>query len=223
MNSATHCSEFHLHFDDNERVDEDIYIWYYVYRLSTIKDKDHFLDAFTSLLVMYIASKEDDLYQKITKDANKLEDDGMKFEEAMAVANLKHKKAITIKSNSCKPSSDEDDLDLWCEFVKKDKNPWCKLFTGEKCSCEDCENNSLPKLVTLFVYIFHLIDKDCLVQEIVEKLEDGEDVLIPTVKQYRKDIFTRYASVKDLLSRCNGAPKHARTLVLLCKYINDNE
>ena len=39
---------------------------------------------------MYIVSKEDDLYQQIMKDANKLEDGGMKFEEAIAVAILKH-------------------------------------------------------------------------------------------------------------------------------------
>ena len=69
---------------------------------------------------MYIVSKEDDLYQKIMKDANELVDGGVKFEEAIAVAILKHKKAITIKANSCKPSSSEDGLDLWCEFVKKD-------------------------------------------------------------------------------------------------------
>ena len=209
---------------DNVRLDEDNFIWYYVYRLSEIKDEQHFLDAFTGLLAMYIASKEDDLYQKIMKDANKLEDDGMKFEEAIAVAILKHKKAITIKSNSCKPSTDEDGIDLWCEFVNKDAEPWCTLFTGEKCSCKDCENLvSLPKCVAVFVYIFHLMDNDYLIQEIVEKLEEGEDILIPTVKEYRKDILTRYASVKDLLSRCNAAPKHARTLVLLWKYINDNE
>ena len=65
------------------------------------------------------------------------------------------------------------------------------------------------------------MDKDGLIQEIVEKLEDGEDVLIPTVKQYHKDILMRYAGMKDLLPRSNGTPKHARTLVLLWKYINN--
>ena len=69
-----------------------------------------------------------------------------------------------MKSNSCKAPTDDDDLDLSCEFVKKDAEPWCKWNTGEKCSCNDCENNSLPKLVALFIYIFHLMDNDCLVQ-----------------------------------------------------------
>ena len=63
------------------RVAEDAYICYFVYRLSTVKDEDHFLEAFTCLLAMYIVSKEDVLYQKIMKDANELEDGGMKFEE----------------------------------------------------------------------------------------------------------------------------------------------
>ena len=72
-----------------------------------VKDEDHFLEAFTWLLAVYILSKEDVLYQKIMKEANKLEGDGMKFEEAIAVVILKYKKAITIKSNSCKPSTDK--------------------------------------------------------------------------------------------------------------------
>ena len=67
------------------------------------------------------------------------------------------------------------------------------------------------------------MDNDCIVQTIVEKLSNDEDVLVSAVKQYRKVILAKYTSVKDLLSRCNGRPKHARTLTLLYKYISDNE
>ena len=77
--------------DDEVRVDEDIYFWYHVYRISKVKDEKHFIEAFVSLLVRYMASKEDDLYQKIMKDISKFEDDGLEFEEAIADAILKHK------------------------------------------------------------------------------------------------------------------------------------
>ena len=51
---------------------------------------------------MYIVNKEDALYQKIMKNAVTLQDGGMKFEEAIAIAILNHKKSITVKANRCK-------------------------------------------------------------------------------------------------------------------------
>ena len=148
----------------------------------------------------------------------------MEFEEAIAVAILKHKNAITLKSNSCKPSTeDEDDLDLWCDLIKNDAESWCRWNTGEKCSCNDCGNMSLPKMVALFVYLFHLMDKDCLVQMILEKIPAREDVVGPTVEKHRKFILPKYTSVQELLSRCNGVPKHPRSLHQLYKYIMDTE
>ena len=210
--------------DDEVRVDEDTYFWYHVYRISKVKDEKHFIEAFVGLLVRYMVSKEDDLYQKIMKDVSKFKDDGLEFEEAIADTILKHKKAITLKCNSCKPSTeDEDDLDLWCDFINEDAEPWCTFFTGEKCSCNDCGNMSLSKLVAFQVYILHLMDNDCLVQAILAKLPEGEGVLVPVVNQYRKLILEKYASVKDLLSRCNGRPKCPKPMLLLWKYINDSE
>ena len=161
--------------DDEVRVDEDTYFWYHVYQISKVKDEKHFIEAFVGLLARYVVSKDDDLYQKIMKDVSKFEDDGLEFEEAIADAILNHKKAITLKCNSCKPSTeDEDDLDLWCDFINEDAEPWCTFFTGEKCSCNDCGNMSLSKLVAFQVYILHLMDNDCLVQAILAKLPEGE-------------------------------------------------
>ena len=131
----------------------------------------------------------------------------------------------TLKCNSCKPSTgDEDDLDLWCDFInEEDAEPWCTFFTGEKCSCNDCGNNSLSKLVAFQVYILHLMDNDCLVQAILAKLPEDEGVLVPVVEQYRRLILEKYTSVKGLLSRCNGRHKYPKPMLLLWKYINDSE
>ena len=67
------------------------------------------------------------------------------------------------------------------------------------------------------------MESDCLVQAILSKLPDGDDVLVPVVNRYRKLILEKYASVKELLSRCNGAPNHPRSLLQLYKYIMDTE
>ena len=108
-------------------------------------------------------------------------------------------------------------------LYQRRRRPWCSFFTGEKCSCNDCGNNSLSTLVAFQVYILHLMDNDCLVQAILAKLPEGEGVLVPVVNQYRKLILEKYTSVKGLLSRCNGRPKCPKPMLLLWKYINDSE
>ena len=76
--------------DDGE---EDDYVWSLI---KYLYDKDVLKHIFT-LLVMYIQSKDDTVIQNIMKEADKLEDGGMKIEEALAVAVVKYKKAIQMK------------------------------------------------------------------------------------------------------------------------------
>ena len=73
---------------------------------------------------------------------------------------------------------------------------------------------------------FHAIEEDDLALEISEKLEKCEDLcdkLIPTVKQYRKDILAKYANVKDELTDSDGIVKRPRKLTWLFNYIDKNK
>ena len=81
-------------------------------------------------------------------------------------------------------------------------------------------------MVAWFAYLFHPIEEDDLSLDISEKLENCQDLydeLIPTVKQYRKDILVKYANVKDQLSDYDGKVKHPRMLTSLFNYIDADE
>ena len=208
---------------DDEDADTGNYFWYVVYQTCEINDDKHFLEACTGYLDLYVRSKDDVLFQNIMDDTAKFEVAGMKFEEALGVAILRHKQAITVKVNNCKNSGTEnDEHEIWCEFARQDAKPWCRWFTGETCVCNDCDNSSMPKMVGWFAYIFHLIEEDDLTLEIADKLEECQDLyheLIPTLESYRKDIMEKYTLVKDLVYK----PKPPRTLVSLFNYIDENE
>ena len=84
----------------------------------------------------------------------------------------------------------------------------------------------MPKVVAYFAYIFYLIEENDLALEIAEKVKDCHDLydeLIPTVKQYRKDILLKYEIVKDQLSKSDGRLKLPRMLTSLLNYIDENE
>ena len=88
----------------------------------------------------------------------------------MALAVLNNKEGIATKVDSCKQVDDDGELELWCEFAQKDVKPCCKWFTGENCSCKNCDNVSMPKTVAWFSYIFHHIEEDDLALEISVKI-----------------------------------------------------
>ena len=161
-----------------------------MYLTSDTKDEDQFLETCAVYLGLYTRSKEDALFQMIMDAVDTLEDGGMKFEEALALAILKYKKAIATKVNSCKQSGGDGELQLWCAFAEEDVKPWCKWHSGEKCTCKDCTNVvTRTRMVAFFAYIFHLIEEDSLAMEIAQKLEESKDFcgeLIPTVEGYRK-------------------------------------
>ena len=123
-------------------------------------------------------------------------------------------------------NNDGDELGIWCELSRKSVKPGCKWFTGETCSCKRCDGASILKTVVWFAYVFHAIEEDDLALEISEKLEKCQDLydkLIPTVKQYRKDILVKYANVKDELSDSDGIIKRPRKLTWLFNYIDKNK
>jgi len=93
-------------------------------------------------------------------------------------------------------------------------------------SCKNCKSTCMLRMVAWFAYIFHLIEEDDLALEISEKLEKCQDLydeLIPTVKQYRKDLLVKYANVRDQLSDSDGKVKHPRMLTSLFNYIDADE
>ena len=214
--------------DEEKDVDEeDDYddFWSFVYQTVDTKEYRQFLKLCTGYLSLYAKSKRDALFQNIMDDAVKFQVDGMKFEHAMAASILKHKKAIAVKVDKCKQSPGGE-FEIWCMFAEEKVNPWCKFFTGEKCSCERCENMSMPIMVVWTIYLFHLIEEDDLALEISEKLEecqdlDGKDRSI--VERYRKAILERYVIAKELSSQSDGEVKYSRMLVSMVNYINDND
>tara|TARA_Y100000296_G_scaffold83721_1_gene115398 strand:- start:13 stop:1059 length:1047 start_codon:yes stop_codon:yes gene_type:complete len=225
--------------DDNE---ENIYVWYIVYQSCKTKDGEHFLEACAGLMGLYVRSKQDVLFEEIMNNTSKLEADGMKFEEALAAAVLKHKVSIILKVNRCKldgkdddkrklseSDDDEDDDDgdeIWCELSQRPVKPWCKWFSGETCNCKNCKSTCILRMVAWFAYVFHAIEEDDLASKISEKLEKCQDLydeLIPIVKQYRKDILAKYAIVKDKLSDSDGIVKSPRKLTSLLNYVDENK
>ena len=214
---------------NNTNGDDSNYFWYVVYQTCEIKDAEHFFNACAGLMGLYARSKKDVLFQRIMDKTSELEADGMKFEEALAAAVLKHIQAITNKVEICERKSDvgeDEHFEIWCDFAQQDVNPWCKWSTGKNCGCDNCENKSMPKVVAYFAYIFYLIEENDLALEIAEKVEDCHDLydeLIPTVKQYRKDILLKYEIVKDQLSKSDGRLKLPRMLTSLLNYIDENK
>ena len=227
--------------DDNE---ENNYFWYIVYRNFKTKDDERFLDVCTGLMGLYVRSKQDVLFEEIMNNTSKLEANGMKFEEALAAAVLKHKLSIISKVNRCKldgkdgdkgklsESEDEDDDDdddgdeIWCELSQRPVKPWCKWFSGATCNCKNCNSTCILRMVAWFAYVFHAIEEDDLALEISEKLEKCQDLydkLIPTVKQYRKDILAKYANVKNESTDSDGIVERPRKLTGLFNYIDKNK
>ena len=81
-------------------------------------------------------------------------------------------------------------------------------------------------MVAWFAYVFHAIEEDDLALEISEKLEKCQDLydkLIPTVKQYRKDILAKYANVKNESTDSDGIVERPRKLTGLFNYIDKNK
>ena len=149
--------------EENDVDEEDDYddFWSFVYQTVDTKEYEQFLKLCTGYLSLYAKSKRDALFQNIMDDAVKFEVDGMKFEHAMAASILKHKKAIAVKVDKCKQSPGGE-FEIWCMFAEEKVKPWCKFFTGEKCSCETCETMSMPIMVVWTIYLFHLIEEDDL-------------------------------------------------------------
>lgn len=206
--------------DSTSRDDEVNSFWYMVYKLSERKDEEHFLESCAALLTMYISSKRDPLFQDIAKQTAELEGVGLDSMEALADATVAQKKAITRKVNRCRRiGSGEGDTEsvIWRELADLDVNPWCKLFTTEKCNCEECAGVfSLSKIVAFFVYVFQLIDNDELAQIIVKTTNVAGNEL--NLEHFRGPILRKY----DLL-KSKVIAKHPRSLILLNKYLQDIE
>ena len=156
------------------------------------------------------------------KETDKLEDGGMKIEEALAVAIVKYKKAIQMKMSTCDIASGQEEGELWATiFADKDKNSWCKWNTGQKCNCKHCPNESMLQIIAWFTYIFHFMGKDRLVQTIVEDVENrGDDICLQAyqaIKEYRVDIMEEYDEAPDL------ADEQQEDVESMLKYIVDNE
>ena len=67
------------------------------------------------------------------KEAYKLEESGMKIEDALAVAIVKYKQSIQLKISTCDIASGQKECELWAMFAQNDVKFWCKWNTGEQC------------------------------------------------------------------------------------------
>ena len=207
--------------DDNISDDEDVNeddFWIIMHQLSN--DDVDILDVFKGYLAMYNQSKGDVLYLKIMEDVAELEVSGMDFKEALAVAIVKNKEAIKLKISNCgdKSSSEEEELGIWCKFAKK-RDDWdscCKWFLKHDCDCGDCPNIGIPKVVAWFAWVFHLMDKNDLVQKIDEMAVKSDDIVEGinfAVERYQEDILEEVSCDK---------PKH-RGITSVWRYIDDTE
>ena len=169
--------------DSHQDVEEDF--WNYVEQICKEDDCD-ILEVFKCYLELYQQSRTDALYMKITEDANKLEDSGMDIEESLGAAIENNKEAIKLKISNCGEKTPADELWIWCKLAKEpgDWNSFCKtLFDGKLTKRE---------IITWFCLLFHLMDKDDLVQKVdklVQKSKCRADCIDYAVEKYRKDIL----------------------------------
>ena len=199
--------------------DEDDYAWTLISMGKRGDDKD-VLMHFTGLLLTYIQGKDDAVIRKIMKDADKLEASGAKIEQALAIVIIQNKKAIQLKMSTYNIASGEETCELWATAAQKDVKFWCNWNSGRKCNCEDCPNQSMLQLIAWYSYIFHFMDKDRLVETIVEEVEESDNICeqaLETVEKYRNDILESHDEAPDM------SKEECQDVESMFKYIADNE
>ena len=107
---------------DDDEDDEQDNFWTCMHLLleQNDDDDDDILDIFKGYLAMYTQAKNDVLYLKIIDDVNKLETNGMSYNQALINAIVKNKEAIMFKISTCegKTSAGDEEIEIWCKFAK---------------------------------------------------------------------------------------------------------
>ena len=209
--------------------EEEDDFWFSTY-VSTKTEDDDILYAFKGYLVVYTESRSDALYLKIMEDVYELESSSnMDFKQALAIAIVKNKEAIMFKiSNS--NGDDEEEFVIWSIFAEK-QDEWgscCKWWIGDHGCSKECPKISISKVLAWYAFIFHLMDKDTLVQEIYEIVEKSSDVMDGinlAVEKYRKAILAKYVMVKELWSdaMCRDRLKQHLLIRSVWNYIDAHE
>ena len=180
--------------DDGEDEDDDKDNFCAIMQLLSVHNDDDILDIFKGYLAMYTHAKNG--YLKPMDDVDELETNGMTYKQALSDAIVKNKEAMMFKISTCdgKTSAGDEEIGIWCKFAKE-RDDWescCRWFLKHECSCEECPKLCVPKLIAWIGSVFHLMDNDDLVQDIVKIVGKGEDKIQGihlAVEKYQDEIL----------------------------------